>query len=104
MWLVNAMPRTVRKTVTDEVTQKYGIVLHAGSGEQISEELTMGKVHRSARTGEFVSEATAARHPKTTVTQTVPGDGHGNRSAITGRFVTDATAARHPNTTIRERR
>jgi hypothetical protein len=63
----------------------------------------MSKVHRSAITGRFVSPSTAVRHPKTTVTQQVPTNGHGNRSAITGRFVTDATASRHPKTTIRER-
>jgi hypothetical protein len=62
----------------------------------------MGKVNRSASTGKFVKSATAARHPKTTVTQTMPSNAKGSRSAITGRFVKPATAKRHPNTTITE--
>ena len=62
----------------------------------------MGKVHHSAITGRFVTGATAQRHPKTTVTQTTPSQGHGGRSAITGRFVTDATVRRHPDTTVDE--
>jgi hypothetical protein len=33
--------------------------------------LAKQKVSRSAITGHFVSKATAARHPKTTVTETV---------------------------------
>lgn len=61
--------------------------------------------HRSARTGRYVSKATAARHPRTTVAPSgAKSSARGNRSAITGRFVRNATAARHPNTTIREGR
>jgi len=59
-------------------------------------------VTKSARTGRFVSKRTAARHPDTTVNQTVAGGSRGHRSAISGRFVTAATAKRHPNKTIRE--
>jgi len=33
--------------------------------------LAKGKVNRSAISGRFVSKATAKRHPKTTVTETV---------------------------------
>ena len=72
----------------------------AGQKGQVS----MAKVNRSAISGRFVSNATAARHPRTTVTQTVPNNSHGNRSAISGRFVTDATAQRHPKNNIREGR
>ncbi|NTW38519.1 MAG: hypothetical protein HGA44_01320 [Cellulomonadaceae bacterium] len=60
-------------------------------------------VNRSSSTGRFVSSGTAARSPRTTVTQTVAGKKSGgtvNQSAITGRFVSDATARRHPDTTI----
>jgi hypothetical protein len=64
----------------------------------------MGKVHRSAVSGRFVSRATAARHPKTTVAQTVPSQARGNRSAISGRFITNGTVARHPKTSVREGR
>lgn len=64
----------------------------------------MAKISRSARTGRFVSTATARRYPRTTSTETV-GKGSGNaktvtRSTITGRFVTGATGKRHPDTTI----
>ena len=61
--------------------------------------------HRSAITGKFVTPATAARHPRTTVTESGGNRSSGthNRSAITGKFVTLATAARHPKTTVTER-
>ena len=61
--------------------------------------------HRSARTGRYVSGATAARHRRTTVTESGSNRSSGthHRSAITGHFVTAATAARHPNTTVTER-
>lgn len=62
----------------------------------------MARISRSARTGRFVSGRTAARSPKTTVTQTVPSGARGNRSAITGRFISNAAAGRHPNTSITE--
>jgi hypothetical protein len=55
-------------------------------------------------TGQFVSRGNAARHPKTTVTQTVPSHSVGNRSAISGRFISNAAAARHPKTSVREGR
>lgn len=71
---------------------------------QQTKEHEMSKVHRSAVTGRFVSRATAARHPNTTVNQTVPSHARGNRSAISGRFITDATVARHPKTSVREGR
>lgn len=64
----------------------------------------MAKVNRSATTGKFVSAATAARHPRTTVRQTVPSQAHGNRSAVSGRFITDASAKRRPKTSVREGR
>lgn len=61
---------------------------------------------RSAITGRFVSHATAARHPRTTVTNRSSGgsrsSGTAHRSAITGRYVSAATAARHPRTTVTE--
>ena len=60
--------------------------------------------HRSAITGRYVTTATAARHPRTTVSQAGSNAGSGtqHRNAITGRYVTTATAARHPRTTITE--
>ena len=62
---------------------------------------------RSAITGRYVTGATAARHPRTTVTTTAGAggaSGTAHRSAITGRYVTGATAARHPRTTVTENR
>jgi len=64
----------------------------------------MGSVHRSAKTGRFVSNAAAARWPGKTTTERV-GNGTGNsrsvnRSASSGRFVTDATVKRNPDGTI----
>jgi hypothetical protein len=73
--------------------------------DECSEEDTMARsVSRSARTGRFVTKATAARSPRTTTTERV-GSGTGNsrsvnRSASTGRFVTDATVRRNPGGTI----
>ena len=59
---------------------------------------------RSAKTGRYVTRATAARHPRNTVTEAGKNKGSGtrSRSAITGRYVTPATAARHPGTTVTE--
>lgn len=59
---------------------------------------------RSAITGRYVSRATAARHPRTTVVEHGRNRGSvaASRSAITGRYVTPATARRHPNTTVTE--
>lgn len=62
---------------------------------------------RSAITGRYVSSATAARHPRTTVVESTRASrstGTAHRSAITGRYVTPATTARHPRTTVTENR
>ena len=60
---------------------------------------------RSAVTGRYVSKATAARHPRTTVVESGRNNSSGthNRSAVSGRYVTGATAKRHPNTTVSEK-
>lgn len=61
-------------------------------------------VGRGASTGRFVSKATVARSPRTTVTESGSNKGSAarHRSAITGHYVTKATAQRHPGTTITE--
>lgn len=61
--------------------------------------------HRSAVTGKFVKASTAARNPRTTVTERGANHSSGthHRSAVTGKFVKASTAARHPNTTVTER-
>lgn len=59
---------------------------------------------RNARTGQFVTKTTAARHPRNTVVESGSNRSSGthHRSAITGRFVTESTADRHPSTTVTE--
>lgn len=67
---------------------------------------TGGSRSRSASTGRYVSKATAARSPRTTVAESTfgrGGAGTSSRSAITGRYVTPATATRHRSTTVTER-
>ncbi len=59
-------------------------------------------VSRRASTGRFVSPRTAAKSPRTTVTQTVPSKANGYRSAVTGRFISAAAAGRNPGTSISE--
>ena len=60
---------------------------------------------RSAITGRYISNAAAARHPRTSVVERGGNHSSGthHRSAITGHYVTDSTAQRHPNTTVTER-
>ena len=69
------------------------------------------KTPRSAISGHYVTEATAKRHPKMTVTDTVEVKADRKsgrraktkktpRSAISGHYVTEATAKRHPKTTV----
>lgn len=59
---------------------------------------------RSAITGRYVKPATAARHPRTTVTESGSNKGSGthHRSAISGRYVTESTVKRSPGTTVTE--
>jgi Zn-dependent peptidase ImmA (M78 family)/DNA-binding XRE family transcriptional regulator len=62
--------------------------------------------HRSAISGRYISNAAAARHPRTSVTESSgasKSSGTHNRSAISGRYINNAAAARHPNTSITER-
>ena len=61
--------------------------------------------HRSAITGRYISNAAAARHPQTSVTEAPGGNqstGTHYRSAITGQYISEAAAARHPNTSVAE--
>jgi hypothetical protein len=61
--------------------------------------------YRSARTGRYVSNATAARHPRTTVREK-PGPNQSSatahRSATSGRYVTARTARDNPKGTVTE--
>lgn len=63
-----------------------------------------GTRHRSAITGQFVTERKAANNPRTTLSEQVGGGStHGvHRSAVSGKFVSGAYARRHPKTTIRD--
>lgn len=60
--------------------------------------------NRSSITGRYISDAAAARHPKTSVTESGgnKSSGTNHRSAITGRYISEAAAARHPNTSVTE--
>ena len=65
----------------------------------------MAKGHaRSAKTGRYVTKATAARHPRTTVVESGSNKGSGKayRSAISGKYVTKGWAQRSPSTTVTE--
>lgn len=61
--------------------------------------------NRSARTGRYVSNATAARHPRTTVREK-PGPNQSSatayRSATTGEYVTARAVRANPNGTVTE--
>lgn len=61
--------------------------------------------NRSSITGRYISNAAAARHPRTSVSESGSNAGSGthNRSAISGRFISDAAAARWPNSSLTER-
>lgn len=87
----------------------YRPVSGSTAGRKTRKEKTMAKGakghHRSAATGRYVKASTAARNPRTTVTERGANRSSGthHRSAITGKFVKASTAARHPNTTVTER-
>jgi Zn-dependent peptidase ImmA (M78 family)/transcriptional regulator with XRE-family HTH domain len=61
--------------------------------------------HRSAISGRYISNATAARHPRTSVTESGGNKSSGthSRSVITGQYISGAAAARHPNTSVTEK-
>lgn len=61
--------------------------------------------NRSAITGRYISNAAAARHPRTSVTERGANRSSGthHRSAISGRYVSEGTAQRHPRTTVTEK-
>jgi len=63
--------------------------------------------NRSAKSGRYISNAAAARHPRTSVRE-APGPNRSSttahRSATTGRYVTKSTARRNPNGTAIENR
>ncbi|WP_085511617.1 hypothetical protein [Plantibacter flavus] len=60
--------------------------------------------NRSSISGRFISNAAAARHPRTSVTESGANrtSETQHRSAITGHYITPAAAARHPHTSITE--
>lgn len=61
--------------------------------------------HRSAITGRYISNGAAARHPRTSITESGANRSSGvhHRSSISGRYISPAAAARHPNTSVTER-
>ncbi|MBT9605077.1 hypothetical protein [Microbacterium sp.] len=60
--------------------------------------------YRSAITGRYISNAAAARHPRTSSTESGGNTSSGthHRSAISGRYISGAAASRHPNTSVTE--
>lgn len=63
--------------------------------------------YRSAITGRYLSKASAARHPKTSVHESSASNrdtGTHHRSAVNGRYVTEDAARRSPKTTVTENR
>ncbi|PPH96004.1 DNA-binding protein [Rathayibacter sp. AY1B7] len=60
--------------------------------------------NRSSISGRYISNAAAARHPRTSVTESGANrtSATQHRSAITGHYITPAAAARHPHTSITE--
>lgn len=60
--------------------------------------------NRSTITGRYISNAAAARHPRTSVRETGGNTGSGthHRSGITGRYITPQAAGRWPNTSQSE--
>lgn len=60
---------------------------------------------RSSITGRYISNAAAARHPRTSVTEAGSNQSSGthHRSAISGHFISGAAAARHPKTSLTEK-
>lgn len=60
--------------------------------------------NRSTISGRYISNAAAARHPRTSVSETGANAGSGthHRSGISGRYISSAAAARWPNTSQSE--
>ncbi len=60
--------------------------------------------NRSAKTGRYISNAAAARHPRTSVREAGRNRSSATayRSATTGRYVTKSTAKRNPKGTVTE--
>lgn len=58
--------------------------------------------HRSAIAGRYISNAAAASHPRTSVTEFGGNKSSSttHRSAVSGRYITGAAVARHPNTGV----
>lgn len=61
--------------------------------------------NRSAISGRYISNAAAARHPRTSVREATGPNrstATAHRSATSGRYVTKSTATRNPNGTVTE--
>jgi Zn-dependent peptidase ImmA (M78 family)/transcriptional regulator with XRE-family HTH domain len=109
-------PRQIRRLADmDEPKPKLSLVrdrvddvrepaaIHTQTVDDIEQEgATMA--HRSAISGRYISNAAAARHPRTSVTEKGgnKSSATAHRSAISGKYISSAAAARHPNTSITE--
>ncbi|MGO4785175.1 ABC transporter ATP-binding protein [Cryobacterium sp. W22_MBD10_FK3] len=61
--------------------------------------------NRSSISGRYISNAAAARHPRTSVTESGSNNSNGThyRNSGSGRFITGAQAQRNPNGSQAER-
>jgi Zn-dependent peptidase ImmA (M78 family)/DNA-binding XRE family transcriptional regulator len=78
---------------------------HQANSELILKDQEGGTMpNRSSISGRYISNAAAARHPRTSVTESGSNrtSATQHRSAVTGLYVTPAAAARNPKTSITE--
>lgn len=106
-------PSMIRKLATmDSPKPKLSLVERAPNPEvgpseyDDTREEVNNMPNRSSISGRYISNAAAARHPRTSVRESGANasSSTANRSAISGRYISNAAAARHPNTSITENR
>jgi hypothetical protein len=71
---------------------------------EMKKSATGGVRHRSAKSGQFVTEQKATQRPSTTLSERINGGSTNgsHRSAKTGEFVTESYAKKHPSSTIKD--
>jgi Zn-dependent peptidase ImmA (M78 family)/transcriptional regulator with XRE-family HTH domain len=78
---------------------------HQADPDPASEDQEGGTMpNRSSISGRYISNAAAARHPRTSITESGANrtSASQNRSAVTGLYITPAAAARNPRSSITE--
>lgn len=97
-------PRAKLSLVRDRAEDvRQPAAIHTQNVDKIEEE-GAEMAHRSAISGRYISNSAAARHPRTSVTESGGNKSSAttHRSAISGKFISPAAAARHPRTSITE--